>query len=46
MKIYRVIDNGDVVLTTDSELKALRKLREVMVKHDVTWGWVDEEVLQ
>ncbi len=46
MKIYRVIDNSDVVLTTADELTALRLLRKIMEKHDVTWGWVDEEVVR
>jgi hypothetical protein len=42
MKVYRVIDNSDCVLTTLDELTALRLLRKIMEKHDVTWGWIDE----
>lgn len=45
MKVYRVIDNSTAVLTTVDELKALRLLRKIMEKYDVTWGWVDEEEL-
>jgi hypothetical protein len=43
MKIYRVIDNSTRVLTTTDELTALRRLRYIMEKHDVTWGWIDVE---
>jgi hypothetical protein len=43
MKIFRVIDNCDSVLTTFDELAALRLLRKIMEKHDVTYGWIDEE---
>lgn len=46
MKIYRVIDDADCVLTTFDELTALRRLRQIMEKHDVTWGWIDEEVIR
>jgi hypothetical protein len=42
MKVFQVIDNSTPVLVTADELTALRKLREIMEKHDVTWGWVDE----
>lgn len=45
MKFYSVIDNGIEVLNTTDELKALRKLREIMEKHDVTWGWLDDKEL-
>lgn len=43
MKIYRVIDNGDCVLTTDKSIKALKVLNEILEKHDVTVAWCDEE---
>ena len=43
MKIYRAIDNSTAVLTTADELTALRLLRKIMEKHDVTWGWVEDE---
>jgi hypothetical protein len=42
MKVYRVIDNSTEVLATVNELEALRRLRQIMEKHDVTWGWVEE----
>jgi hypothetical protein len=42
MKVYRVIDNSTGVLATVNELEALRRLRLIMEKHDVTWGWVEE----
>lgn len=41
MKVFQVIDNSTVVLNTVDELTALRLLRKIMEKHDVTWGWVD-----
>lgn len=43
MKIYRVIDDADCVLTTFDELQALRRLKAIMEKHDVTAGWIDTE---
>jgi hypothetical protein len=43
MKIYRVIDNSTAVLTTFNELTALRLLKKIMEKHDVTWGWIDTD---
>jgi hypothetical protein len=44
--IYKVIDNGQEVLVTCNELKALRLLRAIMEKHDVTWGWIDDVKLE
>jgi hypothetical protein len=41
MKIYQVVDDSIPVLITADELTALRKLRDIMKKHDVTWGWID-----
>lgn len=45
MKIYRVMDNGQVVLTTDSRFKALEEWYKRMEKHQQVqdWGWIDEE---
>lgn len=43
MKIYRVIDDGTLVLTTADELTALRKLRAILQRHDLTAAWVDDE---
>ncbi len=46
MIVYRVIDNGTEVMATISEIEALRRLRQIMNKHDVTWGWIEDmEVL-
>ena len=42
MKVYQVIDNSDSVLVTTDELAALRLLRKIMEKHDVTWGWIND----
>lgn len=42
MKVYRVIDDGFEVMATISELEALRRLRHIMEKHDVAWGWIEE----
>lgn len=42
MKVYQVVDDSDTVLVTADELTALRLLRKIMEKHDVTWGWVEE----
>jgi hypothetical protein len=42
MRVYRVIDDGTEVLATVNELEALRRLRLIMEKHDVTYGWVEE----
>lgn len=45
-KVYRVIDDGDCVLTTLDPVKALRRLQEVLDKHEILWAWYDEETLQ
>ena len=42
MRVWQVIDNSKLVLVTADELTALRLLRKIMEKHDVTWGWVEE----
>jgi hypothetical protein len=45
-KVWRVIDDGECILTTTEPVKALRALAKLIDKHDVTACWVDEEVLQ
>lgn len=42
MLVYRVIDDSVEVMATVNELEALRRLRQIMEKHDVTWGWIEE----
>ena len=43
MKVWRVIDDGDCILTTVNELDALRALEKLNRKHDITACWVDVE---
>lgn len=45
MKIYRVVNNSDCVLTTASRLEALELFYKQMQSHDAIsdWGWIDEE---
>lgn len=47
MKIYRVINDGEHVLTTANELEALRLFRKIMEKAEkpLDWGWVETEVV-
>lgn len=45
-KVYRVIDDGTIVLTTLDPAKALQGLQEVLNRHDVTWGWMEEDTLE
>jgi hypothetical protein len=45
-EVFRVIDDGDCVLTTLNPYKALRAIQEVMEKHDITACWVDFEDLR
>jgi hypothetical protein len=45
-KVFRVIDDGDCVLTTLDPYKALRALQDVIEKYDITNCWVDFETLQ
>ncbi len=42
MKVYQVIDDGATHLVTPDELTALRSLRKLMEKYDVTYGWIEE----
>lgn len=46
-KVYRVVDNASPVLTTLDELKALRKLRDIIDSRPETkaWAWVEEDDL-
>jgi hypothetical protein len=43
MKVIRVIDDGECILTTFDELAALRALEKLNRKHDVTSCWIDIE---
>lgn len=43
MKIFRVVDDGECVLTTADELAALRLLRKISEVRNVTECWVDDE---
>lgn len=47
MKVYRVVDDGIVVLTTTDEIKAALLLKKLAQKYESkqTWFWVDEEDL-
>jgi len=45
-EVFRVIDDGDCVLTTLDPYKALKAIQEVMEKHDITACWVDFETLR
>ena len=42
MKVYQVVDDGIVALVTADELTALRALRKLLKKHDVTVAWIDD----
>ena len=46
MTVYRVIDNATICMTTFDELKALRKLRAIMEKYKVSWGWVESDEVE
>jgi len=45
-EVYRVIDDGDCILTTMDPRKALLALNELIEKHDVTSCWSDVEILR
>jgi hypothetical protein len=45
-EVFRVIDDGDCVLTTLDPYKALKAMQEVMEKHDITACWFDVETLR
>lgn len=45
-EVYRVIDDGDCILTTLDAHKALVALMELIDKHDVTACWADVETLK
>ncbi len=44
-EIFRVIDDGQCILTTMDARKALSALMELIEKHDVTECWADKEIL-
>lgn len=45
-EIFRVIDDGDCILTTQDPRKALLTLMKLIEKHDVTACWADRERLR
>jgi hypothetical protein len=45
-EVYRVIDDGDCILTTLDPRKALLALNKLIDKHDVTACWSDVETLK
>ena len=45
-EVYRVIDDGDCILTTLDSRKALLALNQLIEKHDVTACWADVEILK
>lgn len=46
VEVFRVIDDGDCILTTLDPRKALFALMELIDKHEVTACWADHETLQ
>ena len=46
VEVYRIIDDGDCVLTTLNPRKALLALMKLIEKHDVTVCWADLENLK
>lgn len=45
-EIFRVIDDGQRVITTADPYVALKLLEELIEKHEVTDCWVDFEVVE
>ncbi len=45
-EVFRVIDDGECVLTTLDPYKALTALQAVIEKYDITHCWVDFETLR
>ncbi len=47
MKVYEVVDNSEVVLTTTDRLKMLEKVYELSQKYEneQTWFWATEKEL-
>lgn len=45
-EIYRVVDDGNCILTTLDPVKALKALMKLIDKHDVTACWADVEILK
>lgn len=48
MKIYKVVDNTEVVIVTTDRLKALEAVYLLVQKYaeKQTWFWVDEDEIQ
>ncbi len=44
-EVYRVIDDGQCILTTLDARKALLALMELIEKYDVTVCWADKDIL-
>ena len=45
-EVYRVIDDGECILTTLDARRALIALNKLIEKHDVTICWADVEQLR
>jgi hypothetical protein len=45
-EVYRVIDDGDCVLTTLDARKALKALMSLIDKHEISACWADVEILR
>jgi hypothetical protein len=45
-RVYRIIDDGDCVLTMLDAEKALLALMELLDKHEINTCWADVETLQ
>lgn len=45
-EVFRVIDDGECVLTTLDPYKALKALQDLIEKYDITHTWVDFETLR
>jgi len=45
-EIFRVIEDGDRIMTTADPRKALEALEGLIEKHNVTWCWVDIEEVE
>jgi hypothetical protein len=45
-EVFRVIDDGDRVITTADPYKALHLLQELIEKHNVNACWVDFEIVE
>lgn len=45
-EVYRIIDDGQCILTTVDPLKALKAIIKLIDSHDVTVCWAEVEKLQ